>query len=142
MNVTLELLNYIYQNARKGVIILDDLKVHVDDIKLKECIVEEYKDYDAICDEAINCFIKIGHNETDLSTMVKVNTYLMININTLNDSSSSNIARMLINNSNRGIKEITEKLNFYYNSDINIKKLGNKLLKTEQKNLECLKKFL
>lgn|SRR5574344_3089848 len=142
MNENLELLNYIYQNARMGIIAIDNLKDHIDDIKLKEYVVEEYKDYQAICDDAINYFIKLGHKESDLSTMLKVNTYIMVNVKAMMDNSPTNIAKMMIEGSNKGIIEITENLNKYDNCDEKVKSLANKLLKIEQKNLESLKKFL
>lgn len=142
MNENLELLNYIYQNARMGIIAIDNLKDHIEDIKLKEYVVEEYKDYQAICDEAINYFIKLGHKESDLSTMLKVNTYIMVNMKAMIDNSPTNIAKMMIEGSNKGIIEITENLNKYEDCDEKVKTLANKLLKIEEKNLECLKKFL
>lgn len=142
MNKNLELLNYIYQNARMGVIAIDNLKDHIEDIKLKEYVMEEYQDYQAICNDAINYFIKLGHKEIDLSTMLKVNTYIMVNIKALMDNSTTNIAKMMIEGSNKGIIEINENLNKYDDCDEKIKSLGTKLLKVEEKNLENLKKFL
>lgn len=142
MNENLELLNYVYHNARMGVIAIENLRDHIDDIELKKYIIDENKDYETICDEAINYFIKLGHKESDLNTMVKVSTYIMVNMKALVDNSPSNIAKMMIEGSNKGIIEITKNLNKYENADDNIKELGNKLLKIEQKNLECLKKFL
>jgi len=52
------------------------------------------------------------------------------------------IAKMMIEGSNKGIIEITEKLNSFKNCDIEIKDLAKKLLATEQHNLEELKKYL
>ena len=103
MNEDLELLNYIYHNARMGVIAIDNLKNHIEDIKLKKYIIEENKDYEAICNKAINYFIKLGHKEEDLNTMVKVSTYIMVNMKAMMDNSSSNIAKMMIEGSNKGI---------------------------------------
>ena len=142
MNENLELLNYIYQNARMGIIAIDNLKDHIADIKLKDYIIEQYKDYESVCNEAINYFIKLGHKETDLNTMIKVNTYIMVNMKAMMDNSPSNIAKMMIEGSNKGIIEITSNLNKYANCDEKVKALANKLLKIEQKNLESLKKFL
>lgn len=142
MNDTKELLNYIYQNARLGVISLDDLKNHISDIKLKEYVVDLYHDYASICDEAINYFIKLGHKETDLSTMIKVNTYISINVKSILDNSPKNIAKIIYDNSNTGIIAIKSVLNKFNLCDEDVRSLGNKLLKIEQKNLESLKKFL
>src|SRR5574344_892662 len=140
MNENLEFLNYIYQNARMGVIAINNIKEHIEDIKLKEYVIEELKDYEAICSDAINYFIKLGHKEKDLSTMIKVNTYIMINIKATMNNNASNLAKMLIEGSNKGIIEITENLNKYQNCDKLVIDLGNKLLKIEEKNLESLKK--
>lgn len=140
MKRNVEFLNYIYENARMGVIGIKDLmpKVkHEDFVKLLET---ELKEYEIICDECIKHFIKFKACEKDVSKMAKIMTYINVQISDTNDISK--LAKLMINGSNKGIIEITEQLNNYHNGDEDLIKLANKLLETEQNNLEELKKYL
>ena len=74
--------------------------------------------------------------------MSKVMTYVMANLELLKDDSSSNIAKMMIDGSNKGIIEITKNLNSYTNMNSRIIKLAKKLLATEQHNIDELKIYL
>ena len=71
-----------------------------------------------------------------------MSSYMMSKMKLMKDSSSSAIAKMMIEGSNKGIIEITEKLNNYPKDDQEIVDLANKLLDIEQKNLDDLKEFL
>ena len=74
--------------------------------------------------------------------MAKISSYMMTQMKTMSDSSTSNLAKMMMEGSNKGIIEITEKLNNFAEQDEEIVALANKLLETEQNNLDNLKQFL
>ena len=74
--------------------------------------------------------------------MAKVTTYVMANLEMLKDDSSSNIAKLMIEGSNKGIIEINKNLNSYNNMNSKIIKLAKKLLATEQHNIDELKIYL
>jgi hypothetical protein len=138
MNESLELLNFIYQNARLNVITITNLNNCVQTINLKETMQESLKTYKLVCDEAIKEFIKLGHQTIDLDTMIKVNTYLKV----FPDNRDGNLTQLLYESANKGIIAIREKLKQYSHSDSHIVNLAIKLLKAEQKNLRMLKKYL
>ena len=152
MNKNIEFLNYIYQNARMGIIGINSIRPQIVDEDLKkeieeqyhdyEAICEQYHDYEAICEEAINLFISYGKEEKDVGLMTKISTYMMASMTKSKDNSTTKIAKMMMQGSNQGIIEITEKLNHYARSDENIVNLAKRLLKVEQKNLDNLKKYL
>ena len=78
-----------------------------------------------------------------LSAFDKIKTYLMVNIQTVNDQSASNIAGMLINGSTMGIIDAVKKLHQYEgNVEKDIKKLMEDLREFEEKNVEELKEYL
>ncbi len=142
MNKNIEFLNYIYQNARMGIIGINSIRPQIVDEDLKKEIEEQYHDYEAICEEAINLFISYGKEEKDVGLMTKISTYMMASMTKSKDNSTTKIAKMMMQGSNQGIIEITEKLNHYARSDENIVNLAKRLLKVEQKNLDNLKKYL
>lgn len=137
-----EFLNYIYQNAKMGVVGIDNIKAKIFDDDLKNIIASQRKEYEKITEEASNLLTELGVNEKDISTMSKVMTYVMSNLELLKDDSSSNIAKMMIEGSNKGIIEITKNLNSYTNMNHKVVKLAKKLLATEQHNIEELKIYL
>ncbi len=142
MNKDIEFLNYIYQNARMGVIGINSIRSQLVDEDLKQTIEEQYKDYLAICEEAVELFIKYGKEEKDVNLMAKISTYMMAKTTKSKENPTTKIAKMMMTGSNKGIIEITEKLNHYSRSDEKIVNLAKRLLKVEQRNLDNLKKYL
>ena len=111
-----EFLNYIYQNAKMGVIGIDNIKDKIFDDELKNIIATQKKEYQKIADDASSILNELGLTEKDVSKMAKVSTYVMANLEMLKDDSSSNIAKLMIEGSNKGIIEINKNLNSYNNS--------------------------
>ena len=99
-------------------------------------------DYEKIVEECLTIFKKYGKEKQDINPVAKMSSYMMSKMKLMKDSSSSAIAKMMIEGSNKGIIEITEKLNNYPKDDQEIVDLANKLLDIEQKNLDDLKEFL
>ena len=141
-NENIEFLNYIYQNAEMGVIGIDNIENNIDNKDLEKVIEEQRADYEKIMEETLEIFKKYGREKTDLNAMAKMSSKMMSKWKLAKDSTSQAIAKMMIEGSNKGIIEITEKINAYQDKDEEIKNLANKLLEIEQKNLENLKKFL
>ena len=137
-----EFLNYIYQNAKMGVIGIDNIKDKISDDELKNVIATQKKEYQKIADDASSILNELGLTEKDVSKMAKVSTYVMANLEMLKDDSSSNIAKLMIEGSNKGIIEINKNLNSYNNMNSKIIKLAKKLLATEQHNIDELKIYL
>ena len=137
-----EFLNYIYQNAKMGVIGIDNIKDKIFDDELKNVIATQKKEYQKIADDASSILNELGLTEKDVSKMAKVSTYVMANLEMLKDDSSSNIAKLMIEGSNKGIIEINKNLNSYNNMNSKIIKLAKKLLATEQHNIDDLKIYL
>lgn len=137
-----EFLNYIYQNAKMGVIGIDNIKDKIFDDELKNIIATQKKEYQKIADDASSILSELGLTEKDVSKMAKVSTYVMANLEMLKDDSSSNIAKLMIEGSNKGIIEINKNLNSYNNMNSKIIKLAKKLLATEQHNIDELKIYL
>lgn len=142
MNDHIEFLNYIYQNAEMGIVGIEDIITKVKDEKFEKLLQEQKSDYENICKEAINILKKYGKEQKELNKMAKMSSYMMVKMKTMKDCSTSNLAKMMMEGSNKGIIEITEKLNAYNEPDEEITALANKLLETEQNNLDDLKKFL
>ncbi len=137
-----EFLNYIFQNAKMGVTGIDNIKDKIYDDELKNIIATQKKEYQKIADEATKLLNDLGVSEKEISKMAQVMTYITANLELLKDDSTSNIAKMMIEGSNKGIIEINKNLNSYNNMNQNVIKLAKKLLATEQHNIDELKIYL
>ena len=142
MNQDIEFLNYIYQNAKMGIIGIDNIKSDIKDKKLLKLIREQENDYYTICTKAIKLLSLSNTERKNISQMAKLMTYIDAKMKIIKDNSSSNIAKMMIEGSNMGIIAITEKLQNYAGSDKRIISLGKELLRMLKNNIENLKQYL
>jgi len=142
MSEEVEFLQFIYKNAEMGVIGIDNIITKIKDEKFEKVLQKQKEEYENVCKEAEDILKKYGKQNEEVGTMAKVSTKVMSEMASLKDDSTQNFAKMMVEGTNKGIIEITEKLNAYNNSDAEIVVLANKLKVTEEKNIEELKKYL
>ena len=140
-----EILNFIYQNSEMGT---ETIK-HLIDItegsandEFKDILYSQYNEYKKIFKECEKMIKDRGHDPKDINKFQKITTYIMINLKTLTDKSSSHISEMLIQGSTMGIIDVTKRINQYDDADKDILDLANRLLEFEKDNQEEWKKFL
>ncbi len=137
-----ELLNYIYKNAKMGIVGIDNIKNEIEDEEFLSTIREQQKDYYEICNKVTKILLENNCDIKDVSGITKLMTYFDAKLNTLDNKSNTNIAKMMMKGSNKGIIEIQEKLNNYEDADKKVISLAKELLRIEKRNLDNLKKFL
>lgn len=142
MNGNAELLNFIYQNSQMGVNTLKQLLDISEDEAFKKQLDLQYNGYLEIHQAAKEMLHKNGLDERGLSKLERIRTYLMLNMETLTDKSSSHIAEMLIIGSNMGVINAVKNLKKYNEAEEDIKRLMERLLKFEENNIQQLKEFL
>lgn len=142
MNGNAELLNFVYQNAEMGVNTIKQILDIAEDGPLKERLREQLTAYGDFQQEARKLLNANGYDEKGISAFERIKTYLMINMQTMTDVSQSHIAKMLILGSTMGIIEGTQDLRKYEEQEKEIRKLLEKLVDFEEKNVEALKAFL
>lgn len=143
MNENAELLNFVYQNSQMGVDTLQQLMEITEGVSFKAFLEEQLCGYEDFHKRARKMLNQNGYDEKGLSSIEKIKTYLMVNLQTVKDHSASNIAGMLINGSTMGIVDAIRKLNEYEcRVEKDIKKLMEDLKEFEEKNIEKLKEFL
>ena len=94
-------------------------------------------------EEAKELLNRHGYDEKGIGALEKIMTYLMIDMKTLMDKSSSHIAEMLIQGSNMGIIDAVKRINQYEKeAEKEVPALMKRLLKFEENNVERLKEAL
>ena len=143
MSADAEMLNFIYQNSQMGVETLNQLIPMIDNEAFKKRIEAQLKEYEQIHDEAKKLLNRHGYDEKGIGALEKIMAYLMIDMKTLMDKSSSHIAEMLIQGSNMGIIDAVKRINQYEKeAEKEVTALMKRLLKFEENNVERLKEAL
>lgn len=142
MNGNAELLNFIYQNSQMGVDTINKLIELVEDKSFKEHLNEELKTYKEIHIKAKELLNFNDYHEKGIGTVEKLRTYIMINIQTLANKTTSHIAEMLIIGSNMGIIDAIKNIRKYNDAEKDILNLMKQLQEFEENNVEKLKIFL
>ena len=143
MSADAEMLNFVYQNSQMGVETLNQLLPMIDNEAFKKRIEPQLKEYKQIHEEAKELLNRHGYDEKGIGALEKIMTYLMIDMKTLMDKSSSHIAEMLIQGSNMGIIDAVKRINQYEKeAEKEVTALMKRLLKFEENNVERLKDAL
>lgn len=142
MNEDVELLNYIYQNAKMGIVGIDNIKSSIKDKSFLKLIKEQENDYYEICTKAMKYLSLYDSERKNVNIMAKTMTFLDAKTKLMKDNSVSQMAKMMMEGNNMGIIAITEKLNNYTDASKKVIKLAKELLEIEELNLENLKKYL
>lgn len=142
MNGNAELLNFIYQNSQMGVRTIQQLLGIIEDEEFKRHLENEFKEYKELHAAARAMLNEHGYDEKGISSLDKLKTYLMINMETMTNKSSSHIAEMLIIGSNMGVINAVKNIKKYRDAESDILSLMDRLLKFEENNVQDLKEFL
>lgn len=143
MSADAEMLNFIYQNSQMGVETLNQLIPMIDNEAFKKRIEAQLREYEQIHQEAKKLLNRHGYDEKGIGALEKIMAYLMIDMKTLMDKSSSHIAEMLIQGSNMGIIDAVKRIKQYEkDAEKEVTALMKRLLKFEENNVERLKEAL
>ena len=137
-----KLLNFIYKNAEMRIIGIANIKEDIKSKKFMKVIKEQENDYIAICTEALELLNQEHEKVEGITPMASLMTMIDAKMKTIKDSSTSNLAKMMMTGNNKGIIEIQEKINNYDGHNKKVISLAKKLLETEKRNLNDLKKYL
>ena len=83
-----------------------------------------------------------GGEPQELSAIAKLSSELSSSMKTMRDHSTSKIAEMMIQGNTRGMTKSLQCLDQYSGEDKEVKALAEKLLRTEEANIEQMKPFL
>ena len=145
MNENMELLNFVYENAKMGVHTLNNLSntLRNKDNKIKGLIEDELKEYNNFLKESEKLLKKNKIEPKKTNLMSKISSKMGIAMETMRDNSDPAIASMVIEGLTMGIVEIETKIENYKKLvDKKILKLANKFLKFQEEEIEKLKTFM
>lgn len=135
-------LDEIHKGSCMGMDAIDFILDKVEDKNLKKEIENEYNEYEDLKLEIEKVYPNYNDgNPKETSSMNKMMTWSGIEMKTMNDRSTSNIAELLIKGVNMGIIEGRRILNKKeINNEVN--DIVSKYTTMQEKNLDNLKKYL
>ena len=136
------MLNFIRQNTQMGRQGILEMLAHTDHKDFSQALHRQLSEYESIYAEADRMLTSLGGDRENLSAMAKISSQMMTTMKTLADPSVSHMADMMIQGSTMGVTKIIQSKNDYDQSNEKVIALADRLLKTEQNNIEEMKKFL
>ena len=137
-----ELLQDICESSEMG----RDSIMHVikltDDPGFRKTLETQLTEFANMYDTADKMLQERGSRPSSVGPVAKAASYVTATMKTLKENTPSCIAEMMIQASTIDITKFTRQLNEYDGSDDSAARLAQKQLKTEQANIDEMKKFL
>ena len=137
----MELLQYIYKTADMGCEGIHVVQDRAED-RLRDELNREFSQYAEIRDEADDMIRKRGEEPKGTGVMAKMGTEMMSATQLAMDDSRSKIAEMMIQGTTMGVVKTIRHIRDYEGDDAPARELADKLLRTQEKNVEEMKAFL
>ncbi len=137
-----ELLDHIHQNADMGRSAVKNLIDRTTDTNLVSVLNNQLDEYERAYTLSGNMLYDSDISPEDASRMSKTMASMSTNFKMMKDDSVSKIAEMAIQGSTMGITKLTQQINDYSGKNKDVIDLAKSQIKTEQNNIETLKKFL
>jgi len=137
-----KMLNMISKNAEMGVIGIDAVKDYASSDVFKRELLNQRSEYNKIYKSAYSMLKDKGCKVSHPNAMAKMSTEMMSRMKTFADSSDSKIAEMMLQGSAMGVAKVIKNSNDYVGNNEQINDLAEKLRKTEEHNIENMKRYL
>lgn len=137
-----ELLQFVHATAEMGVKGLRDVTGQIKDAQLQKAVQGQMAEYENIAQTSGAMLRSKGESPKKPAMMAQISSEIVSTVQTLADSSASKIAEMVIKGNNMGITKGTKHLHDYEGDDRQVRALAEKLLSTEEANVEQMKPFL
>lgn len=137
-----ELYTYIYQNARMGLVGINQVRGTVSDAELTKELCDEYAMYDEYSTTAENALRDLGEESKDIGAIAKMGSFISTKMNTAVDSTVSHIDAMMIEGTTMGVTKLSQKITAMKDCSREALDLATRLVGAESGAIESLKKFL
>ena len=137
-----ELLNYIYQATQMGQVGSQSVLPRAKEENFRRALKQQLIEYETLYKTTGKMLRVRGEEPKGLNPIAKTSSEFMAALKTMADPSTSNIAEMMIQGNTMGMTKSIQHLHDYHGKDERVRDLANKLLQTEQANIEQMKSYL
>lgn len=139
---SLNILNEMAKAAKMGMNSINYVSSKVGDTNMRENLSTQYRGYGKLLDKVNTEFEKYGEIPDDETVATKMMTWSGIQMNTINDKSNNNIAKIMLQGNSMGVEKCQELLNQNPNTEQVVKDILNQFITFQTDNIEQMKKFL
>ncbi len=138
-----DLLQFVHKNAEMGKGTIPKVLEMVEEPEMRKALRQQLKEYEDIAGQAEDAIRRRGRKPQDPGAISDAMSEAALHMKTLTDQSPSHIAEMMIRGSTMGTVQMVRRIhNNKDHSDREALDLANRLLKTEESNIQQLKNFL
>ena len=137
-----QLLGHIYQTAEMGREGIRSVLKYAREPKLVDVLNSQYDEYGRLQNAAGSLLQARGEAPRGLGPVAKASSEVMSTVKAMADHSPANIAEMMIQGSTMVVTKSLRTIRTCDVKDEGVRRLADKLLKTEQANIEEMKRFL
>ena len=136
-----QMLNHVYQTAEMGRTGILSVLKYAEDPKLSQALRGQLQEYKQIQDDSARMLRERGVRPQEVSPMARMSAQVMSAVQAAGRSRAK-IAEMMIRGSTMGVTKSLHTLHGYSMADERVCDVANKLLETEEHNIEQMKPFL
>ena len=137
-----EMLQFIMKTAEMGCRGINAIKHYANSEEMSNALRSQNIEYGRIYHNAYNMLRERNQPSCHVSPMSNSMAKMVVNRQMKNDSSDPHIAEMMIRGNTSGVQKTSRRIRQYNKSDESISKLAQKLMATEQANIEEMKSYL
>ena len=137
-----EMLQFIMKTAEMGCRGINAIKHYANSEEMSNALRSQNMEYGRIYHNAYNMLRERNQPGCHVSPMSNSMAKMVVNRQMKNDSSDPHIAEMMIRGNTIGVQKTSRRIRQYNKSDESISKLAQKLMATEQANIEEMKSYL
>ncbi len=138
----IKILTELHKDAKMGMDSISYVSKKVKDPEFKDNLSFQYTQYSQFLDRINKLFENYGEIPKENNMSEKMMTWMGIQMNTIDDKSTSHIAEIMIQGTDMGIISGRKLLNSNPNVTDDVKSLLNNFISTQENNIAQLKKFL
>lgn len=138
----IKMLQLVMKNAEMGCRGINNIKHYSNSDEMTKALKTQNLEYGKIYNNARNMLKRRGGHTKHVSHASAVMAKIVTKREMNKDDSNSHIAEMMIQGNTMGVQKIAKNIRQYGKQNSNITKLANKLMSTQQANIEEMKHFL
>lgn len=142
MNTDVCLLNDIYQNVQMGMQSIPQLLQETTDTNFENALKEQLSEYQTIASTAQIMLANRKEAPKPISSFSRLSSYLMTEMKTMTDKSTSHMAEMMVQGNTMGMTNILRNMREHKDADTGIYALAERLLGATESGIRDMKAFL
>ncbi|MDE6401902.1 MAG: hypothetical protein K2L54_04735 [Clostridiales bacterium] len=138
----IEFLKQLHQAAQMGRDTLEHVNGNIGPGELRNAVEKDIFDYSDVCAQITRKLEERDETPKPVGKFPRMMAGMMIDMKINDETPESEVAKMIIDGTTKGVTECTSKISSFADIDNDVKNIGYKLLWVEQKNIDEMRRFL